>query len=284
VKIDDRLHGISTLLITISQGNQIQGTGFFYQELGPKDPNKEAQWRDIKKIWIVTNRHILLPKVNGNELLPDNFIFHMRKIVKEGIVWDPFVLDTDEVMRRVRLHKDTEIDIAMVRVDDLLISHIEGGVKYMAWSGVCEEDLPGTSRVSAEVGDDVLIIGYPKGFYDKKNVFPIVKSGIIATRWGLGFMGRPVFLIDAKLFPGSSGSIVITKPINTIATANGQVLYSPEGKQFAFLGIFSGEPFVEKIPIELDDMTIIRKDSFNVGVVWYGYLVAEIARGGVTLE
>ena len=26
------------------------------------------------------------------------------------------------------------------------------------------------------------------------------------------FDGKPIFLIDAKLFPGSSGSIVITKP------------------------------------------------------------------------
>jgi len=32
-----------------------------------------------------------------------------------------------------------------------------------------------------EVGDDVLIIGYPYGFYDYENKYPIVKSGIIST-------------------------------------------------------------------------------------------------------
>ena len=48
------------------------------------------------------------------------------------------------------------------------------------------------------------------------NLFPIVKSGIIASRWKTGFKGKPYFLIDAKLFPGSSGSVVITKPADFV--------------------------------------------------------------------
>jgi len=128
----------------------------------------------------------------------------------------------------------------------------------------------------------VVIIGYPKGFYDEKNVFPIVKSGIIATRWGTHFNGMPAFLIDAKLFPGSSGSIVLTKPINYIVV-DGKPLYAQD-KQFAFLGVYSGEPFRQQVPIDLDDITILRKDSFNVGIVWYGQLVVDIVRKGLNLS
>lgn len=281
MKIDDTLHGISTLLLIISQGEQYQGTGFFYNELGPKDL-QDAQWREVKAVWIVTNRHVLFPIINGKEVMPDQFVFHLRKIVDHGIVWEPVFLDFDELKKRIRLHKDPEVDVVLVRVDDLLIERIKTDNRYMQWSAVGEEDLPGNNNIIAEVGDDVLVIGYPKGFYDEKNVFPIVKSGIIATRWGVGFNGKPIFLIDAKLFPGSSGSIVITKPIN-LTVIDGKVMCAKE-KQFAFLGVFSGEPFRQHKPIEFDDITIIRKDSFNVGIVWYGQIVVDIVKEGKTLE
>jgi len=49
-------------------------------------------------------------------------------------------------------------------------------------------------------------------------------------------------------------------------------MYAKE-KQFAFLGIFSGEPFRQEEPLEFDDMTIVRRTGFNVGIVWYGHLV-----------
>jgi hypothetical protein len=283
MKIDDTFHGISTLILTNFQGKQVLGTGFFYQELAPKDPAKKGYyWREVKETWVATNRHVLLPKVKGKEVIPDNVTFHIRKIVDDGIVWEPVILDVTEFKKRLKLHTDAGVDVAILRIGDLLTERLKTGNKLMAWSAVSEENLPGNNNISAEVADDVVIIGYPKGFYDEKNVFPIVKSGIIATRWGLNFNGMPVFLIDAKLFPGSSGSIVITKPIDFVVI-DGKPLYAKE-KQFAFLGVYSGEPFIQKEPIDLDDMTIIRKDSFNVGIVWYSQLVVDIAKKGENLS
>ena len=122
----------------------------------------------------------------------------------------------------------------------------------------------------------------PRGFYDELNKFPILKSGKLASRHGLNFNGNPYFLIDSKLFPGSSGSVVISEPTDFVLE-NGNILHSSE-KQFAFLGIYSGEPFQQSQPIELDDMTIIRKSGFNVGIVWYGYLVEEILQASITYE
>jgi hypothetical protein len=54
-------------------------------------------------------------------------------------------------------------------------------------------------------------------------------------------------------------------------------------KQYAFLGIFSGAPYYQEHPIDLDDITIIRKLGFDIGVVWYGHLVEEIIKNGITL-
>jgi hypothetical protein len=282
MKLDDTLHGISTLLLVTFQGKQIQGTGFFYQELAPRDPTKNSQWRRIEALWIVSNRHIFLPKIEDKEIVPDSLTFHIRKIADNSIIWEAITLDIIELRKRIKLHADPQVDVAMIRIDDLFISRIKDDKNYMQLSAVGEENLPGNNNISAEVADDVVIIGYPKGFYDEKNVFPIAKSGIIATRWGLNFNGLPVFLIDAKLFPGSSGSIVITKPIDFVIV-DGKPM-SAKDKKFAFLGVYSGEPFRQHTPIDLDDITIIRKDSsFNVGIVWYGQLVVDIAKKGIPL-
>ncbi len=164
---------------------------------------------------------------------------------------------------------------------DLITERFKNNENYMSWYAVNNEQLPGNNNISVEVADDAVIIGYPRGYYDDVHLYPIVKSGIIASRWGAPFKGRPYFLIDAKLFPGSSGSIVVSKP-QEITIADGKIMYAKE-KQFAFLGIYSGEPFLQENPIDLDDMTIIRKKGFDLGIVWYGYLIDEIITNGVQL-
>lgn len=286
MNIDDRIHGISTILLTACQGIVSQASGFFYQELSPKDPTKDAQWRDIKNVWIITNRHVLLPKLNGNECVPDTFTFHLRKNVNGIIEWEAITLDRTEIRQRARVHQDSFIDIAAIQILDLIIDKIQGhlnnpDIKYMHFSAVSEEDLPSEDTVLAEVSDDVVVIGYPKGFYDQVNKFPIVKAGIIASRWGFNFNGHPYFLIDAKLFPGSSGSLVITKPVN-FKLVQGKAMYS-NSKQFSFLGVFSGEPTQVLNPIDLEDMTIIRKQGFNLGIVWYANKVIDIVKNGIQL-
>ena len=137
------------------------------------------------------------------------------------------------------------------------------GEKYANCYAVSCENFAGQNNIHVEASSDVLVVGYPRGFYDDVNLFPVIKSGIIASRWGANFKGEGYFLIDAKLFPGSSGSIVVSKPID-ILVKNGQIMHASE-KQFAFLGVFSGEPFQHERPVELDDMIIVQKSSFNVG-------------------
>jgi len=281
MNIDDIIHGISTLIEVHAQGGSSQGTGLFYQELSPKDPSKEGQWREITELWLVTNRHVLLPRVNNAETTPTQLTFNLRKESGNKVVWDPIVLGFEELADRARLHPNPGVDVCAIRILDLLTERLKSGEKYLNWYGVSAENLAGQNKINPHVGSKAMVVGYPRGFYDHVNVFPIVKSGIVATRWSAKFEGNPYFLTYAKLFPGSSGSIVISEPKN-IAVENGQLLYAKE-EQFAFLGIYSGELYQIHTPIEFDDLTIIRKSGFNVGVVWYGYLVDEIISGTVAL-
>ena len=81
-----------------------------------------------------------------------------------------------------------------------------------------------------------------------------------------------MFEIDAQLFPGSSGGLVISKP-KDIAIINGKI-NTAKSKQFIFLGIYSGEYYYV-------DSKTKEKRSYGLGNVWYSYLVEEICKNGV---
>lgn len=282
--LDDTFNTISTIITTSYQGQTSQGTGFFYQELEPKDPaNPSDEWIKIKNLWLITNRHVLFSKDRDDvEQVPDNLTFYLRKVNKTRIEWFPVVLTSKELRKRAKVHLNEGVDIGAIEILDLVSNLIKDpNNNLVAWSAVTEENLPGKNKIDVEVCDEAITIGYPKGFYDELNLFPILKSGIIASRWNAHFNGNPFFLIDVKLFPGSSGSLVITRPINQII--KGGEIFTSKNKQFAFLGVYSGEPFRQNIPIEFDDMIIIRKDGFNIGIVWYSYLVVEIINNGISV-
>lgn len=279
--IDDQIHGISTLIHSSYSFGSSQGTGFFYQQLAPKDPTKDAQWRAVTNTYLVTNRHVVLGRQNGDEYIPTSFTFHLRKRDGEAINWEPITLNSVELQQRAKFHPDPEVDVCIINVLDLITQKIKAGGDFLQWCAVSKDNFPGENKINVDIASKAVVIGYPRGFYDQFNKFPIVKSGILSSRWGLNFNGKPYFLIDAKLFPGSSGSVVISEPTN-IVVDNGQVFHSPE-KQFAFLGIYSGEPFQQSAPIEMDDITIIRKSGFNVGIVWYASLIEDIIDNGVSL-
>ena len=55
-----------------------------------------------------------------------------------------------------------------------------------------------------------MFVGFPNGMFDEKHYLPIFRRGYVATSPDLDFNGAPLFLIDASVFPGSSGSPVFT--------------------------------------------------------------------------
>jgi hypothetical protein len=56
--------------------------------------------------------------------------------------------------------------------------------------------------------EEILFVGYPSGLWDQKNNTPILRRGTTATPIFFDFNGRKMFLVDASVFPGSSGSPV----------------------------------------------------------------------------
>lgn len=67
----------------------------------------------------------------------------------------------------------------------------------------------------------LLMIGYPNGIWDRVNNKAVFRSGITATHPRLDYSGTPNFLIDAAVFPGSSGSPVVLYEDGIISTKDG---------------------------------------------------------------
>ena len=57
----------------------------------------------------------------------------------------------------------------------------------------------------------VVFVGYPDGVRDISHNLPVVRTGTIATHPHLDFDSEPDFLIDAHIWPGSSGSPIFVK-------------------------------------------------------------------------
>ncbi len=60
-----------------------------------------------------------------------------------------------------------------------------------------------------DVGQALLIPGYPLGFQDELHHLPVVRSASLASAHGFGFQGRAMFLTDSRTHSGSSGAPVL---------------------------------------------------------------------------
>lgn len=289
---ESRLFSMTTIVeskITIRGKCYVsQGSGFYFVQETPTDSKKSTQqWYRLDGCWLVTNRHVVLPKIEGAECIPDNFTFNFREIVNGHIEWKPITLKQDQLLKLLKLHKRSEVDVALINIKSFINLIVDennksdGNSKIIFPSTLSNFNLPENQPITIDVTSDVIVASYPKGFYDKFNKFPIVKSGIVASAYNFPFNGLPMFLIDAQLFPGSSGGLVISKPTN-LAMING-VLHSNSVKQFALLGVYSGE-YIWHDSLKIEEKEYDVEKSYGLGNVWYSYLITEIIENGVFIS
>lgn len=260
------------MLVVEHSGGTVSGSGFFFGVLSPGDGIDKPQWRTVERIWVVSNKYVLCPGDPNSPHLPRSVTIHTREVKENKIDWLPITYSWDRVRELIRLHPNPDVDVAAIEVTADLREFLHEN-RPLAFSLVSDSQFPGKHKILLGVGSDVLVIGYPKGFYDLLNKFPIVKTGVIASRWLSPFEGKRYCLIDAKLFPGSSGSLVISKPTHT-TVYEGQLLFSKD-IQFCIVGIYSGEPYKTGPPLETEEAILIKKEFCDLGIVWYPDTISE---------
>lgn len=282
MSLDKRLLYTTTPITTVSAVGINNASGFFYQILGDIPEGQIAE-----NYWLVTNRHVVYnTDASKREILVDSLVFKVRYDDKKTgtIQWIDVRLDKAELRKKTKVHTDDKIDVAVIdiyeaftKATNIIAKENKENTVYI--NPITEKQLPDQSKFPIEVCDDTVCIGYPRGFYDASNLYPVTKSGIIASEWGANFSGDPRFLIDLQLFPGSSGSLVITKPRREDLNDEGFLIWK-QSTVFSFLGIYSGEPVTYRIVRQPDGTEKTIELTYNFGNVWYAWLVPEIIDHG----
>ena len=222
------LNDISTQMIyttvpiyAVKQDGKIStGTGFIFS-IKDKTDNTFMPF-------LITNYHVLDGSING-------FIdFHVGDTVqgtpKDEIVhvrFDNQALDSN------RLGK---LDLVAIPLAATMEAFRSKGVSFFFRS--VEPTMIPTEDQERDLAaiEDITFIGYPKAIIDTKHNFPIIRKGITATPIWNSFGGQDAFLIDAGVYPGSSGSPVFVFNQGSYPTKTGIAI----GNRLMFVGVISG--------------------------------------------
>lgn len=170
------------------------GTGFLYKQ--PVSADKHC-------ILLVSNRHVY-----GDPTKPIQLVFHQCDKDKPSYpnLGTTVRLENSSFEGVFTGHPDLNVDLACINVSG--IGHHVPPIFYKALDDDLLTDF-GHERLLP--GNDVWFVGYPENRFDTTNNLPVLRRGYIASIPKVDFEGRPEFLIDAQVFPGSSGSPVFTQ-------------------------------------------------------------------------
>lgn len=181
---------------------------------------------------LVTNRHVIKGRKKLTLTIP-----YLKSDEKEEIQNSTFIIKNLE--ETVIFHPEDSVDLAIIPIADLW-EQIINVIQTRPWViNIDEELLPTDEEIKKiKTVEDVLVVGYPRGLWDHVNNRPLVRKGITATDYKLDFQGKPEFIIDCAIFPGSSGSPVFLASEGMVSDGYGGYIFynSPQVK---LLGINS---------------------------------------------
>ena len=189
--------GYITAKIDIESPNvaNSMGTGFFHR-------TSLNDGTDRSITLLISNRHVFKdPK--------DRLIVSLNR-KKEGdtrafgntpAFGKIITLDQAGFERDYFAHPDRGVDLACVNFSK--ITHTDAFFHYLF-----DDFLTPINYEQVAPGSDVIFVGYPENRYDVVNNLPLIRRGSIASMPNVDFNGKGQIVIDAQIFPGSSGSPV----------------------------------------------------------------------------
>ncbi|MFS8215565.1 S1 family peptidase [Paenibacillus polymyxa] len=206
-------------------GNTSTGTGFYYRMLD----NGQTY-----VVVIVTNKHVVRGGVKGKF----NINVSSEKGKFSGIEQETFIFDNFESMWIP--HPDPDVDLCIMPFVPIVNEAATRGVE-LAYITLDEKLIYSDAQLNELTAiEDIVMIGYPNGLWDRVNNHPIIRRGITATHPGFDYNGKEEFLIDAACFPGSSGSPVLLLNQGNYVNKSGAMIIGKS--RIALLGVLYAGP------------------------------------------
>lgn len=185
----------STVRISIAEKNGIGssiGTGFIVSAPVPGKPSQSA-------LLLISNRHVFGDPTGKISL---SFTRRKKNEIKPDLGQIQTITQSD-FSGGYTGHPNPRIDLACINISTF--GEPEIGIYFRHLPSV---NFPEMTEDTLVVGSDIWFIGYPENRFDVVHNIPIFRKGCIASPQKLDFNGEKQFLIDAQVFPGSSGSPV----------------------------------------------------------------------------
>ena len=253
----------TTFRIATDQGH---GTGFVYSH-GPKSGQRRE--------FLVTNRHVVEGTQEGELTFTE--VNEASGTDSPDIGRTAIVPVQDEAWQWY-FHPSGDIDIAVMPFGSIA-EHVSNAGHPPYYTGVTGQWLAGDQELQQlDVLEEVIFVGYPELAYDQRNNLPVFRRGTAATFPWIHYDGKPVFLIDASVFPGSSGSPVFVYKLPPWRNKYGQLMGE---EQLLFLGVLSAAQYRNSTGVVVPDagqpprQGVIAEEMIDLGVVLKAQCVLE---------
>lgn len=238
------------------------GTGFFFSFSVDND-------RQIPTI--ITNKHVVAGTTHGN------FQVHEAKGGDAGPMPSgrSFTVELDQFEKRWFGHPAEEVDLCAMPFEPLRRQAEEEGrsIFHVSLDGsLVRED----AHLQSEFGavEEVVMVGYPIGLWDKTNNLPIIRRGITATHPGIDWEGKSIQIADIACFPGSSGSPVLIMDEGTYKSKSGGMVLGSD--RIVLLGaLYAGPQWTAEGDVKIREIpTAQERITVETGVMIHlGYII-----------
>lgn len=222
-----------------------------------------------EELFLVSNKHVVEGAWAG-------YMYFTHIKGEQPDIGNPFFIKSDLMFDLGwHGHPDESIDVTISPLSWQLDLIGKGGSKAF-YTKISTKIIPDKSEIEEfDAIEPIIFVGYPNGIFDRKNYTPIIRKGITATPIQLDYDDRPVFLIDASVFPGSSGSPVFCYNENPDNKSNSI-------DDLKLLGIVAEVFFqtdygtLESRPAPTEMIPYVRmQQMIDLGVVFKSHLILE---------
>lgn len=247
---------------TRNSGDKGIGTGFLFNY---KSGEKHYPF-------LVTNKHVISGAQKG-------VLTFLQGLDGKPLFGTGYRLNIESFERIWHGHANANIDVTITPLAPL-VNHIKNAGVDVYFRMIGSELIPSEDDLKhVDAIEEVVFIGYPIGIWDTKNLLPVVRKGISASPIAMDFRGEPQFLVDASIFPGSSGSPVFLYNPGMYADKSGGTVV---GTRLRFLGIIASVFFhqdvneigIRSIPT-VDIPVVVSKQMIDLGVVFKATTIRE---------
>lgn len=236
--IGERNWQVEPVLLTTTQVSTFVGefvltraTGFFFK-------------RD-ERLYLVTSRHVLVDEPNGHS--PDRLelILHTDEAdLSKCAVYSCLLFRERTAVWRQGQDTAGPIDVAVLEIDQECLPK-NARIRWFTPENLLKE------LHCAQIGTQLVLLGYPLGFHDTVHHLPVARHAIIASAFGVRFQRQGYFLTDGRAHRGSSGSPVLTK----VAAESAEMPWT-------LLGVHSSR-------MDMGGRDAVQDESLGLNCAWY---------------